>query len=108
MGSGCSGELRLATSATSQELRPVPRQATICELHPHIAWIADVRADRGSRQIQRFGDLLFPAPFAPEPDKQLVALGFGRGFSRQEFWGREWSDVPIRQRRLLDAGLLPT
>ncbi len=82
--------------ASSSTLSSVSRRATIGKLYPSVAQVANVWTDRGSSQIQCFSDLPFPAPFPPEPDQQLVAFGFGRGFPRQEFGGSEWPDMAIR------------
>lgn len=80
---------------TSGALNSASRLATVGKLYPSITQFADVWTDRGSRQIQRFSNLTFPAPFPPEQDQQLVALGFGRGSPRQEFGRSEWPNMTI-------------
>lgn len=79
------GRTGVTAPAACHELSSIPRRTTIRKLYSAIAQILDVWADRASRQIQRFSDFRFPSTFSPEPDEQLIALGFGRRFSGQEF-----------------------
>jgi len=59
---------------TRRDLRRAARWSSIRKILSRIAKFADVRADRGSLQVQRFGYLPFWAPLPPKPYKQSVAL----------------------------------
>jgi hypothetical protein len=61
--------LRRDAPAACHELSSIPRRTTIRKLHSAIAQILDVRANRASRQIQRFSDFRFSSTFSPEPDE---------------------------------------
>jgi hypothetical protein len=86
----------IAAPTTRSGLDRTPRWSSIRKILSRIAKFADVRADRGSLQVQRFGYLPFWAPLPPKPYKQLIAFGFGRTLSRQEFRRRERADMPVR------------
>jgi hypothetical protein len=77
-----------------------PREAalppTVGKILSRIAKFADIRADRGSLQVERFGYLSFGAPLPPKPHKQLTAFDFGRSLPRQEFRRRERANMPVR------------
>jgi len=95
----------MTAATTGRQLNRAAGATTIGKILSGVAQIADIGANRGSAQVQGFGYLLFRAPFPPEPNEKLVAFGFGRGFSGQEFRRRERTDMPIRNpgENLLEA-----
>jgi hypothetical protein len=75
------------------DLHRPPWRATVGEMDPGVAEVADVVADRGALQAEQISDFVERAPFLPELDEFVVALGFRRlRFAWSKFRRRQWPD----------------
>jgi hypothetical protein len=101
---GCAG---IGAAPTRRDLRRPAWRTTVRKILSRITKFADIRADRGSLQIQRFGNLSFWAALPPQPYKQSVAFSFARSIARQEFRRRERAAMPARHpgEQIGEAGL---